>query len=380
VLPKVFTDFFGCLFVSDASLCCLSEMSMSEFPRMVGMAGLSALVSGLLPLLCFRNGVKKSTLHLLLGISAGILFAIATVDLIPEGIAVSSADNYAKKQQEYADKEGLRLEHKHEELGRHEHEIADYGRIVTMVGVGCGFFALVLLEQFLLAAGVAHSHQTASSSGGAGDDMLIEVPEQHAKHAHKHANGLSESFSLTAFAAIAVHSFVDGIVIGGSFRVSTTIGARVAVAIVLHKVPDGFVVASLLTATNRYACLCSDAECLYLVFSLFLLSLSFSSVSFSMSFIRYLFSSLFSISSLFLFVCSPFLPLLLLLLLLLSCQVIARLSGSSLSAASPPSAQSSAFFFFPEFPTFSSAECSALLPGEKQKQNRKKIVFSFCLF
>jgi zinc transporter ZupT len=48
-----------------------------------------------------------------------------------------------------------------------------------------------------------------------------------------------------------VHSLVDGIVIGGSFRVSATIGARVAVAIVLHKIPDGFVVASLLTATNR---------------------------------------------------------------------------------------------------------------------------------
>jgi zinc transporter ZupT len=51
--------------------------------------------------------------------------------------------------------------------------------------------------------------------------------------------------------AIAVHSFVDGIVIGGSFRVSSAIGARVAIAIVLHKVPDGFVVASLLAASNR---------------------------------------------------------------------------------------------------------------------------------
>merc|ERR1711991_1261007 len=55
----------------------------------------------------------------------------------------------------------------------------------------------------------------------------------------------------TAFAAIAVHSLVDGVVIGGSFRVSATIGARVAVAIVLHKIPDGFVVASLLAASNR---------------------------------------------------------------------------------------------------------------------------------
>jgi zinc transporter ZupT len=48
-----------------------------------------------------------------------------------------------------------------------------------------------------------------------------------------------------------VHSLVDGVVIGGSFRVSATIGSRVAVAIVLHKIPDGFVIASLLTATNR---------------------------------------------------------------------------------------------------------------------------------
>ncbi len=227
---------------------------------MVGMAVLSSLVSGLLPLLVFRNGVKKSSLLLLLGLSAGILFAIATVDLIPEGIGVSSQFGLAKKLAKLDTKAELGHSDNHVDLHL-EHEVSEFGRMVTMVGVGIGFFSLVLLEQFMLSAGASHSHQ---------------APEEEAdEEKHKSGSGLSESFSLTAFAAIAVHSLVDGIVIGGSFRVSATIGVRVAIAIVLHKVfffffffflfvcfkvvvlnskfqvPDGFVVASLLTATNR---------------------------------------------------------------------------------------------------------------------------------
>jgi zinc transporter ZupT len=205
------------------------------------------------PLIWYRNGIKKGTLHLLLGVSAGILLAIATVDLIPEGIAVSSVDyqkSYEKAQAEY-----LKKEHVHESKpavsAGHEHDhdhdahIAEFGRIVTMVGVGLGFLTLVLMEHMMLSMGVGHSH-------GAVEEGDVEHGHSHAhKDDDKKPQVLSETFSLTAFAALAIHSLVDGVVIGGSFRVSAKIGARVAVAIVLHKSPDGFVVASLLTATNR---------------------------------------------------------------------------------------------------------------------------------
>lgn len=164
--------------------------------------------------------------------------------------------------------------------GHHDHEedddhgASEYGRKITMIGVAVGFFSLVLLEHWMLSVGVEHSHGPPEkpatinvSQIDLSDDDDLDSNGGAAGHSHSHshqhhvpsspvtkrdaATGLSDSFSLTAFVAIAVHSLVDGIVIGGSFRVSAAIGARVAIAIVLHKVPDGFVVASLLAASNR---------------------------------------------------------------------------------------------------------------------------------
>ncbi len=116
--------------------------------------------------------------------SAGILFAIATIDLIPEGIAVSSQFQAARLERS-ADiqKEFARKEHVHEtghkESDAHsqgDHRSGEYGAAVTMVGVGIGFFVLVVMEQMMLSCGVAHSHQS--------EDALIAIDE-HASHKHK---------------------------------------------------------------------------------------------------------------------------------------------------------------------------------------------------
>ena len=65
-------------------------MAGESFLTMVLLSALSSLAAAVVPLVLYRNGVKKGTLHILLGVSAGILFAIATIDLIPEGISVTS--------------------------------------------------------------------------------------------------------------------------------------------------------------------------------------------------------------------------------------------------------------------------------------------------
>lgn len=222
---------------------------------MVFLAGLSSFASSLVPLLWYRNGIRKSTLHVLLGVSAGILFAVATIDLIPEGIAVSSIDRSAVAHAASDAHKDEGHAHSHEDHRGHPHAAphdtwSEYGRTVTMVGVGTGFLALVVLEHVMMSLGVGHSH-------GPDDLHELDTGHEHSHHTDDHAHShddssvMSESFSLTAFAAIAVHSLVDGIVIGGSFRVSANIGSRVAVAIVMHKIPDGFVVSSLLAATKR---------------------------------------------------------------------------------------------------------------------------------
>jgi hypothetical protein len=79
----------------------------------VVIAAFSSLVSSLVPLYWYRNGINKRTLHALLGVSAGILFALATIDLIPEGIAVSSVNQRTvlKKQQAHRVKEHVHEAH-----------------------------------------------------------------------------------------------------------------------------------------------------------------------------------------------------------------------------------------------------------------------------
>ena len=45
--------------------------------------------------------------------------------------------------------------------------------------------------------------------------------------------------------APTVHAFVDGLVLFGAFSASNEVGSRVGFAIVLHKLPDGFVLATV---------------------------------------------------------------------------------------------------------------------------------------
>ncbi len=156
-------------------------MAGESFLTMVLLSALSSLAAAVVPLVLYRNGVKKGTLHMLLGVSAGILFAIATIDLIPEGISVTSQ---VQRQQQQMQADFARKEHVHEHRstaadshGEHGHDEGGGGAAVTMVGVGLGFFVLVIMEQFMLAMGVAHSHQ--------GEDTLLPVDADHAAHKHK---------------------------------------------------------------------------------------------------------------------------------------------------------------------------------------------------
>lgn len=50
----------------------------------------------------------------------------------------------------------------------------------------------------------------------------------------------------TTVLSSTVHSFVDGLVMAGAFSASSSVGARVGLAIILHKFPDGFVLSTIL--------------------------------------------------------------------------------------------------------------------------------------
>jgi ZIP family zinc transporter/zinc and cadmium transporter len=59
------------------------------------------------------------------------------------------------------------------------------------------------------------------------------------------------SASWTALAGLSVHAFFDGLSIASGLAVSRSLGVLVFVAILLHKLPEGFTVASIAMASGQ---------------------------------------------------------------------------------------------------------------------------------
>jgi ZIP family zinc transporter/zinc and cadmium transporter len=66
----------------------------------------------------------------------------------------------------------------------------------------------------------------------------------HAEMAHRHA-------SYTALLGLMIHTFFDGVAIASGLLVSNWLGSVIFVAIFLHKIPEGFTVASLMLASGH---------------------------------------------------------------------------------------------------------------------------------
>jgi ZIP family zinc transporter len=120
----------------------------------------------------------QDKLHLILGFSAGAVLGVALFDLLPEAFSL------AGKQ---------------------------YAAATVTLFVAVGFFAFMFLNRVLL---------------------LHPEDEEHSDHGH-HRQG-----SLGA-ASLSLHSFLDGVGIGLAFKVSTTVGAIVAAAVLAHDFSDG---------------------------------------------------------------------------------------------------------------------------------------------
>lgn len=120
----------------------------------------------------------KDKLHLILGFSAGAVIAVAFFDLLPEAI----------------------------DLAGQKYSVNSVTALITV-----GFIVFMLLDRFL----VIHNHHD--------DDSC-----QNKQHAGFHGA-----------TALAVHSFLDGLVMGLAFKVSLVVGAIVAVAVLAHDFSDG---------------------------------------------------------------------------------------------------------------------------------------------
>ncbi len=141
--------------------------------------GFAALVATLLGGLFALRYQDK--LHLILGFSAGAVLGVALFDLLPESFSLA---------------------------GKH------YAAATVTLFVASGFFTFLFLNRVLL---------------------LHPEDDQHAPddHGHHHRQGTLGAASLS------LHSFLDGVGIGLAFKVSTTVGAVVAAAVLAHDFSDG---------------------------------------------------------------------------------------------------------------------------------------------
>ena len=62
---------------------------------------------------------------------------------------------------------------------------------------------------------------------------------------------LRPSAAYTAIGGLLIHTFFDGVSIAAAFLVNSKVGLLVFIAILLHKLPEGFTVASIMIASGR---------------------------------------------------------------------------------------------------------------------------------
>lgn len=66
-----------------------------------------------------------------------------------------------------------------------------------------------------------------------------------------HGHELHHHSGFSALAGLMIHTFFDGVAIGSGFLVSAWLGWVISAAVFVHKLPEGFAVASLMMATGQ---------------------------------------------------------------------------------------------------------------------------------
>ncbi len=135
-----------------------------------------------------RKDWPRQYLQYFLALGAGYMLAVAFVEIIPEAVHLSG--------------EG------------------------ALLFVLTGYFLVHLFEHTL----APHFHF--------GEETHLE------EMSHHHAR-------TSVLLGMAIHTFFDGVAIAAGFLVSTWLGAVIFVAIFLHKLPEGFTVASVVLASGQ---------------------------------------------------------------------------------------------------------------------------------
>jgi len=139
----------------------------------------------------------RDRLHLVLGLSAGLLLGLVAFDLLPEVFEMSSS-NFL-------------------------------GAPAVSVAIVGGFLLLHLYEKFF------GTHEAADSEYG--DD-------------HKHSANVAGSVGALA---MGVHVFLDGLALGVAFAIDESLGIALFVALLVHAFSDGLNTVAMLVKSNKWS-------------------------------------------------------------------------------------------------------------------------------
>src|ERR1039457_3735500 len=123
------------------------------------------------------------------------------------------------------------------------------------VALGAGFMLAAALLEMLPEAFSLNVHWAAPLilAGYCGVHLLEHtlVPHFHFGEETHHHEFLSPKSSYSVLLGLATHTFFDGIAIGSGFVVSAWLGWVLFIAVFLHKIPEGFTVASVMLAGGQ---------------------------------------------------------------------------------------------------------------------------------
>jgi zinc and cadmium transporter len=138
-----------------------------------------------------RKDWSRKYLQYFLALGAGYMLAVAFIEVIPESVRLSGEP--------------------------------------ALLYVLIGFFVVHLFEHTI----APHFHF------GHFEDSGEETPGAAVRHDHVRS---------TVLLGLIIHTFFDGVAIAAGFLVSTWLGVVIFVAVFLHKLPEGFTVASVVLA------------------------------------------------------------------------------------------------------------------------------------
>ncbi|HWT00622.1 MAG TPA: ZIP family metal transporter [Pyrinomonadaceae bacterium] len=166
------------------------------------LAALGNLIGGLMLASSGRLRLNERLLQYLVALGAGFMLAAIFIEIVPETVAIWT--------------DGL------------TGEAAAEAVLGAMTLLLAGYLLLQLFEHTI----APHFHFGA---------------ETHPEHV------IRPSAAYTAIGGLVIHTFFDGVSIATAFLVSSKVGFLVFIAILLHKVPEGFTVASIMLASGRSA-------------------------------------------------------------------------------------------------------------------------------